>query len=293
MTDESLRSALYQFLCIGSHLRTDILPCIVFQLKRLRSVIAKLPAYRFFGSSLLIVYEGNELTHGMHGECTKADNALNSFHCSKFTQSTVKKLPDKHSGCVKSIGENPKNKRINFPNASCNTHHECMTNALLTSSKELESGSTYNTSVTSFDAKISDIAFQNTINKECSVHSLHKTSPTYLDKTKQVTFQSKNYYDVSTRVSPVDNILDFAANKKCTLLSVDSKNVKQNTALTTTPLVGNHKCICDCKVDVRLMDFAQASFSYCQNDKIYTGADNGCLFGIDNLTEIFTSFYHS
>ncbi|KGL76413.1 Inositol hexakisphosphate kinase 3, partial [Tinamus guttatus] len=60
LSPEGFRQTLRQFLCNGNRLRTDLLEPIILQLKALLSVIRKQSSYRFYSSSLLIIYDGLE-----------------------------------------------------------------------------------------------------------------------------------------------------------------------------------------------------------------------------------------
>nr|KAF6505588.1 inositol hexakisphosphate kinase 3 [Rousettus aegyptiacus] len=62
LTIEGFRQALYQFLHNGTRLRTELLEPIQRQLQALLSVIRSQSSYRFYSSSLLIIYDGQELT---------------------------------------------------------------------------------------------------------------------------------------------------------------------------------------------------------------------------------------
>uniref|UniRef100_H0XDM6 Kinase n=1 Tax=Otolemur garnettii TaxID=30611 RepID=H0XDM6_OTOGA len=57
---EGFRQALYQFLHDGTRLRVELLGPILSQLQALLSVIRSQSSYRFYSSSLLIIYEGQE-----------------------------------------------------------------------------------------------------------------------------------------------------------------------------------------------------------------------------------------
>ncbi|XP_008065027.1 inositol hexakisphosphate kinase 3 [Carlito syrichta] len=57
---EGFRQALYQFLHDGTHLRTELLEPILSQLRALLSVIRSQSSYRFYSSSLLIIYDGQQ-----------------------------------------------------------------------------------------------------------------------------------------------------------------------------------------------------------------------------------------
>ncbi|ELW69527.1 inositol hexakisphosphate kinase 3 [Tupaia chinensis] len=58
---EGFRQTLYQFLHDGTRLRTELLEPILHQLRALLSVIKSQSSYRFYSSSLLIIYDGQDL----------------------------------------------------------------------------------------------------------------------------------------------------------------------------------------------------------------------------------------
>ncbi|KAL2791664.1 inositol hexakisphosphate kinase 3, partial [Daubentonia madagascariensis] len=64
---EGFRQALYQFLHNGTHLRVELLEPILRQLRALLSVIRSQSSYRFYSSSLLIIYDGQELSERTSG----------------------------------------------------------------------------------------------------------------------------------------------------------------------------------------------------------------------------------
>ena len=57
---DGFHSALRQFLFNGRRHRTDLIPDIVRMLEQLRTVVSEQDSYRFFSSSLLMVYEGDD-----------------------------------------------------------------------------------------------------------------------------------------------------------------------------------------------------------------------------------------
>ncbi|NXC23445.1 IP6K3 kinase, partial [Campylorhamphus procurvoides] len=61
LSPEGFGQALRQFLSTGNRLRSELLEPIVLRLRALLSVIRKQSSYRFYSSSLLIIYEGQEL----------------------------------------------------------------------------------------------------------------------------------------------------------------------------------------------------------------------------------------
>lgn len=57
---EGFRQALYQFLHNGTKLRQDLFEPILSKLRSLKAVLERQASYRFYSSSLLIIYEGRE-----------------------------------------------------------------------------------------------------------------------------------------------------------------------------------------------------------------------------------------
>lgn len=55
---DGFREALYQFLHSGKGLRQDLFEPILNKLRSLKAVLEKQASYRFYSSSLLIIYEG-------------------------------------------------------------------------------------------------------------------------------------------------------------------------------------------------------------------------------------------
>lgn len=60
LSADGFRQALYQFLHDGTRLRTELLAPIQRQLQALLSVIRSQSSYRFYSSSLLVIYDGQE-----------------------------------------------------------------------------------------------------------------------------------------------------------------------------------------------------------------------------------------
>lgn len=58
LTDDGLRQSLAQFFHNGERLRIDILHPLLDRLTQLTDVIGRLDSFRFFTSSLLIIYDG-------------------------------------------------------------------------------------------------------------------------------------------------------------------------------------------------------------------------------------------
>ncbi|XP_077190510.1 inositol hexakisphosphate kinase 3 isoform X2 [Paroedura picta] len=78
LSPDGFKQALRQFLHNGIHLRTDLAEPIVYQLKVLLSIIKKQSSYRFYSSSLLIIYEGLEKMIDNHtqGHCQNTSSTV-------------------------------------------------------------------------------------------------------------------------------------------------------------------------------------------------------------------------
>ena len=63
LTKEGFYKTLREFLHNGISTRTDLLPQLVKTLTELRDMISKQDTYRFFSSSLLIIYDGKTTDH--------------------------------------------------------------------------------------------------------------------------------------------------------------------------------------------------------------------------------------
>lgn len=55
---EGFREALYQYMHNGKGLRQDLFEPILNKLRSLKTVLERQASYRFYSSSLLIIYEG-------------------------------------------------------------------------------------------------------------------------------------------------------------------------------------------------------------------------------------------
>lgn len=60
LNTEGFRSALYQYLHNGIELRKDLFEPILAKLQSLKAVLERQASYRFYSSSLLIIYDGKD-----------------------------------------------------------------------------------------------------------------------------------------------------------------------------------------------------------------------------------------
>ncbi|KAM6126534.1 inositol hexakisphosphate kinase 1 isoform 3-T4 [Phoenicopterus ruber ruber] len=62
---EGFRNALYQYLHNGIELRKDLFEPVLAKLRSLKAVLERQASYRFYSSSLLIIYDGKDSRAGM------------------------------------------------------------------------------------------------------------------------------------------------------------------------------------------------------------------------------------
>ncbi|XP_060691769.1 inositol hexakisphosphate kinase 1 [Hemiscyllium ocellatum] len=74
---EGFSKALYQFLHNGRYLRVDLFDAILLKLRTLKEVLEKQASYRFYSSSLLIIYDGKERKTDHRNKSTGAMNQDN------------------------------------------------------------------------------------------------------------------------------------------------------------------------------------------------------------------------
>jgi inositol-hexakisphosphate kinase len=60
LTVEDFKLALRQFLHNGCELRADLIASIIHKLERLHRMVERQDSFRFYSSSLLIMYDGTE-----------------------------------------------------------------------------------------------------------------------------------------------------------------------------------------------------------------------------------------
>ncbi|XP_063274630.1 inositol hexakisphosphate kinase 3 [Prinia subflava] len=108
LSPEGFRQTLRLFLCNGKQLRAELLEPIVLRLKALLAVIRKQSSYRFYSSSLLIIYDGQEhkesadhrppfpKTHGTNP--SRVDVRMIDFAHTTFKGSKSNPNPTPHDG---------------------------------------------------------------------------------------------------------------------------------------------------------------------------------------------------
>lgn len=96
--DESgVRSALFQFFYNGLYLRVSVIRKVIESLIELRKAIEKVNSFRFFSSSLLILYEGCVAGQEEENEDFFRDDTLSSFESMMDDDSSLESSNDSTS----------------------------------------------------------------------------------------------------------------------------------------------------------------------------------------------------
>ena len=97
LTVDGFKQALCQFIHNGTALRTDLLPAMIARLSELRAVLQRQHSFRFFTSSLLVIYDGQEPLHDQPERSARADVDVRMID---FAHATHKDFDDpvQHTG---------------------------------------------------------------------------------------------------------------------------------------------------------------------------------------------------
>ena len=79
LSTEGVEQTLYEFLHNGYNVRTELVAPIVDRLRRLHAMLSKQNAFRFYSSSLLIMYEGGEPESAMMEDDEDSSNIYNEM----------------------------------------------------------------------------------------------------------------------------------------------------------------------------------------------------------------------
>ncbi|KAI9017874.1 hypothetical protein CLU79DRAFT_762042 [Phycomyces nitens] len=80
LTPQTFHDTLVGFCSDGDQVLTHLIPDLVEKLRRLSELIASLPGYRFYGSSLLILYDGDSEIKGNTKACMDV-RIIDFAHC--------------------------------------------------------------------------------------------------------------------------------------------------------------------------------------------------------------------
>ena len=82
-----LRRLLEKFFTLGGALRRDVLNSVLCEISSMKKSLADLEGFRFYSSSLLIIYEGMTQSQNSYNNFLEADNSLDEDHLKKKDKS--------------------------------------------------------------------------------------------------------------------------------------------------------------------------------------------------------------
>ncbi|KAG8436205.1 hypothetical protein GDO86_007349 [Hymenochirus boettgeri] len=94
LSTEGFRQALFQYLHNGLRLRMDLFEPILSKLRRLTSVLESQASYRFYSSSLLIIYDGRDCTTNADDMFAQEKTPIVDVRMIDFAHSTYKGFRD-------------------------------------------------------------------------------------------------------------------------------------------------------------------------------------------------------
>lgn len=81
LTLEGFKQTLYQFLHNGCELRTDVIDAIIAKLEKLSHILTEHDTFRFYSSSLLLMYEGQPQNDNNQGQSSSSNGPTKGVNC--------------------------------------------------------------------------------------------------------------------------------------------------------------------------------------------------------------------
>lgn len=149
------------------------------------------------------------------------------------------------------------------------------------------------------DVSFNNVRDKNSLNESFENQSVSNTDDKHQDSSQSTIFDSEDEESSLSNLSFNDQVPDdnlFSVNAMLlnnftndSLLMKDTINSKLQSHLHES----NNNCLKKSKILLKMIDFAHSTFNGFLDDKIYNGADDGYLLGIDSLIEIVISICKS
>ncbi|KAK7485352.1 hypothetical protein BaRGS_00023451 [Batillaria attramentaria] len=276
MRKHDFHQAVRQFLHNGRRIRTDIIPSILERLRRLKAVVSELPTFRFYSSSLLIVYDGSELACNTQMNTVPSERtSVNGNH-----QSQTNGRPQVQSTLAAC---NP-GSRASVPGSNTTT---------VSASGNVDN-SLQSVNDLSSDGKLGLPANTERLPDSISEDGENPQLNGQDRKLGEFDRQASGDGDCDGKVSSGGELNGGAEiNSECNGDSMETDDTEcdsTNRGETEGALSGMQtSSLSRDLVDVRLVDFAHTTFAGFGHDTVvHEGVDHGCLLGLQTLIDIFT-----
>ncbi|CAB3370879.1 Hypothetical predicted protein [Cloeon dipterum] len=264
LDEEGFKSALFRFFHNGFHLRSEVIQEVIAKLENLRSVIEKQSSFRFYSSSLLLVYEGMEKLTGMSTAATlqpytslNKDSSLlhpsvehRSLRSATFFEQETSNSSDCLSQSDESRGcceEEPS--LLQLPAAGKNSFVPISEETVFLNSQPSENGAAN------------------------ASHHNYSSSPMSVD-----VYSGSDYSQFTESSESSDLEMSNQNWRRANSLGAQEKWTPQKELQRTRSAP---------RVDVRMIDFAHTTFgASCNNSSVHLGPDNGFITGIDSLRRL-------
>lgn len=285
LSEEGLRQAVEEFVFNGCKLRIEVVLAIMKEIKDLIKTLSELDSYRFFGSSLLLIYEGSD-TFSEKEEQRRLSMEDKAFSLGKnahfkTVETKVNAATQTEQPFVCHDGELqrlPKGVELHEDNKSSGSDSvmgsDSDVDSLLGSCTEEDAeaadmeGRLRHTSCETLRSSMSsgDDAFK-------SCHHPLDHSMGWDETGDWETQRQQKRTDLSS--SPFDAIPDYSKSpyKKMRRSSKQERDICKESKLAGQPLV-----------QIKMIDFAHTEF---RESKIYKGPDTDFTYGLENLLRIF------
>ncbi|XP_059477795.1 inositol hexakisphosphate kinase 3 [Neocloeon triangulifer] len=264
LDEEGFKSALFRFFHNGYHLRSEVVREVITKLENLRSVIERQSSFRFYSSSLLLVYEGLEQLSG-----TSAAATLQPYTTLKQDSSLL------HPHDIRSLRAS-----ATFFEQETSNSSDCLSHS------DESRGCDEEQPVVPVGGKTfvpisEDTVFLNSQPSEngaaASSHQ-YGSSPMSVDSCGAGVYSSDcSQFTESSESSDMD-VGGNQSWRRANSLGAQEKWTPQKELQRTRSAP---------RVDVRMIDFAHTTFgASCSNSSVHLGPDNGFITGIDSLRRL-------
>lgn len=297
MRENDFREAMRNFLFDGRHIRRELIPALLLKLQKLKAAISELPSFRFYSSSLLVVYDGRQCWCRCNHGGMKVSDACSTVltNGTQEYKSDLRIAGECNGDSTARVCDAEGVSCITCGDLTWRSSHDSVHNSL-----KLESNQHQERNGECFCQR-----------PELNISNGQTVKTAHSSSTTDCQIQHRHHAD-----SVLDRTMDF---EDCSFVenSGTGRNFSHKTRLPTNEITEEHSpcepdtvCnthpetvgltrgavrMCQCcanMVDVRMVDFAHTTHAgLSENVVVHEGPDQGCLRGLSTLIDTFTHIY--